>query len=269
MATSPTPFSNVVMDSRAPLSMIETLRKTAARNSLGRRLVARGRPGVTPQRRAIDGVDVPHGPAGGLGVGRQDVDARTRQIGPVANVLGVALADGENDDRGRDHAPVRPGLPVVADQLFLGDLLDVRFERERRDVGVEASDDGPGLRAAALVRLPKRHITPGLPLPRLLERRDDRLSVRLSRRRVGRQDELGLRPGGGRCPRVFAVSRPFAPAAAAGGRQKEEDGNGCRNSSETRLGPRRHASTSVANGDTSSPRRPCYIAGVSPGIRRP
>ena len=36
-STSPTPFSKLVMDSRAPLSMMETLRKMLLRNSLSRR----------------------------------------------------------------------------------------------------------------------------------------------------------------------------------------------------------------------------------------
>ena len=67
------------------------------------------------QPRAVDGVDVPAGPAGGLRVGVEDADAGPGQVGPVADPLRVARRGRRSTTRLRVTIPlVGPVVPVLA-----------------------------------------------------------------------------------------------------------------------------------------------------------
>ena len=86
----------------------------------------------------------------------------------VGDPLGVALADGEDDDGVGDHPLVLGARPARVDEARLDETLHVRRERERHDVGAEARLDGPALLAGAAVGLVERHALAGRRLCELL-----------------------------------------------------------------------------------------------------
>ena len=109
---------------------------------------ARGQGGTPRREEAVLPV------ARGLRVGRDDRDAVAVEIRPVGNLLGVTLADDEDDDRVVGNRTVVVAiLPVGADQPRLGDRLDVGPGGQRDDIGVEAVDDGAGLASRSGMRL--------------------------------------------------------------------------------------------------------------------
>src|SRR5919202_304440 len=78
---------------------------------------------------AVRGEDVPLRGAARERVGRQHLDARLEQVVPGADVLRVALADDEADDRLRDEAPRRRARPVLAHEPVLHEPVHVGRER--------------------------------------------------------------------------------------------------------------------------------------------
>ena len=92
--------------------------------------------------------------AGGFWIGGDDRDVAAIQIGPVGNLLGVALAHHKHHDGVVGHrGVVKPVLPVGPDQLRLGDRLDVGPGRQGHHVGVETVDHCPRLAPRTGVRL--------------------------------------------------------------------------------------------------------------------
>ena len=65
--------------------------------------------------------------------------------------FGVALADGEHDDRGRHDALVRAVVPGLGDEARVDQPGDVAGHREVDVVGLEAVDDRPALVAGGAV----------------------------------------------------------------------------------------------------------------------
>ena len=112
---------------------------------------------------------VPARAARGLGVGRDDLDARLDQVAPVLDALGVALAHQEDDGRGVGRAVLRQALlPGGVEQAaVLGDGVDVVGQGQRHHVGLQPVDDRAGLLARAAVRLLHGHVLagPGFPAP--------------------------------------------------------------------------------------------------------
>src|SRR5215218_5227761 len=96
--------------------------------------------------RAVAGEQVPLRRARGERVGSEHLDPRLEQVVPGADVLGVALADDERDDRARDEPLGRVCGPALVDEPGLDESSHVGLERERHHVGGEA-----GLDRAALV----------------------------------------------------------------------------------------------------------------------
>ena len=138
------------------------------------------------------------------GFGCDHLDAVLQQVVPGLDVLRVALARREHDDGVGDEAVVLVLVPVRGDLLGLDELVDVRRQRQRDDVGVQAGLDGAGLVAGGAVGLLEADV---LAVGGLLEGGDD-LLVRLLRRRVGDQAE--------------AARAPRGVAAAAAGREAQD-----------------------------------------------
>ena len=143
--------------------------------------------------RAVDRVDVPAGPAGGLRVGVEHAHARPGQVVPVLDLLGIARPDADHDQAAGDHPLVGPGVPVGLDQPGLDQRLHVALEREHRDVGVEPRGDRPGLGAGGVVRLLEPDVAAGLALPLGRERGQQAVVERLADHRIGPDRErVGL-----------------------------------------------------------------------------
>ena len=87
------------------------------------------------EHRAVRGHHVPAGAARAERVRGDDLDARLQEVVPRPDVLRVALAHGEDDDRSRHEAVRRVAVPVGRDELRRDEVGDVRFEREVDDVG--------------------------------------------------------------------------------------------------------------------------------------
>src|SRR4051812_32084141 len=119
-------------------------------------------------------------------VRRDHLDARLREVLPLRDVLGVALARHEDDDRVGDHALVLVLVPALVDEAAVHQPRDVGLERELDHVGLEAAVDRAALVAGGAVGLGERHV---LALWGLLEGRDQR-GVRLLGRRI--RDEAQL-----------------------------------------------------------------------------
>ena len=85
-------------------------------------------------------------------VRREHLDARLEQVVPGLDVLRIALAHDERDDRGGDEAVVRPVLPRRLDQPGVDQARHVRLGRERHDVGGLAGLDGARLVAGRAER---------------------------------------------------------------------------------------------------------------------
>ncbi len=145
---------------------------------------------------------IPPRAAGGLRVRRDDADAGLRQIGPVADLLRVALAHQQDDGRGVGRGIVRqPALPVGGKlAAVLRDGVDVAAEGKGDHVRLEAVDDRTGLAARAAVRGADRHLLAGLFPPMTGEGIVDD-AVELARRIIGDVDERdrGLGPHGTGC----------------------------------------------------------------------
>ncbi len=161
----------------------------------GRRLAAARlleRPGIGRQV-------VPARAARGLRVGRDHRDARPREVAPVLDLLGVALADEEHDRRGVRRAVVRQArLPVRRQELaLLRERVDVVGERERHDVGLQAVDDRARLLAGAAVRLLDLDDLAGLLLP-VRDERGVVVRVQLARRVIRHVQERRFRRTGAR-----------------------------------------------------------------------
>src|SRR3954468_2928623 len=175
---------------------------------LGDELAQIGEPGgrvlAAAALRAVGGHDVPLRRAARERVRGEDLDARLEQVVPRADVVRVALAHDEADDRLRDEALRRRARPVLGDEPVFDEAVHVRRERERHDVGGEARLDRAALVARGAVGLAERHAVAGR---RLLEAGDD-LVVDDLRGRVRHERELGL---------GTAAARAGARGAAAGG----------------------------------------------------
>ena len=135
------------------------------------------------QLRAVGGHQVPLRAARRERVRRDDLDVTRDEVVPGLDVLRVALADGEHHDRVGDEPVVLVLVPVRRDESLVDKPRDVRLERERRDVRVEAGDDCVSLVARGAVGLLERD---ALAVRRLVEGGDD-LLVRLLRGGVGDQ----------------------------------------------------------------------------------
>src|SRR3954453_7549614 len=124
---------------------------------LGDELAQIGEPGgrvlAAAALRAVGGHDVPLRRAARERVRGEDLDARLEQVVPRADVLRVALADDEADDRLRDEALRRRARPVLGDEPVLDEAVHVRRERERHDVGGEARLDRAALVTGGAVGL--------------------------------------------------------------------------------------------------------------------
>ena len=131
-----------------PFAFAELLARVRA---LTRR--ADGRPGtrlayadvaadLATQRGAVDRGDVPHRAAARARVRREHSNAGTGEVVPITNAVRIARAHAEYDDRAADHPAMGARLPVVRDQTGIDQALNVRLERERRDVRLESPGDG-------------------------------------------------------------------------------------------------------------------------------
>src|SRR5919106_563644 len=158
---------------------------------------------------AVGGHDVPLRAARGERVRRDHLDAFAHEVVPRPDVLGITLADDEDDDRLGHHAVVLVFRPVRGDESRVDEPRDVGLERERDHVRVEARLDRPALLARGRVGLLEVDARTGRSL---LEGRDD-LLVGLARRRVGDEREGAAASGG-----AGGVA-----AAAAGGRDCEDE----------------------------------------------
>ena len=107
--------------------------------------------------RAVGGHQVPLRAARRERVRRDDLDVAGDDVVPGLDVLRVALADREHHDRVGDEAVVLVLVPVGRDEVLVDKPRDVRLERERRDVRVEAGDDRVSLVARRAVGLLERH----------------------------------------------------------------------------------------------------------------
>src|SRR3954464_12539746 len=198
---------------------------------LGDELAQVGEPGgrdiAAAALRPVGGHDVPLRRAARERVRREDLDARLEQVVPRADVLRVALADDEADDRLRDEALRRRARPVLGDEPVLDEAVHVRRERERHDVGGEARLDRSALVARGAVGLAERHAVSGR---RLLEA-GDHLVVDDLRGRVRDERELGLRAAAARASARGAAAGGVGRAAARGQRQGG-DGDECGERSE-------------------------------------
>src|SRR4051794_24855802 len=92
--------------------------------------------------RAVCGHHVPARAAARERVRRDHLDARLREVAPGLDVLRVALARDEDDDRVRDHALVLVLVPARVDEPAVHEPRDVGLERELDDVGGQATVDG-------------------------------------------------------------------------------------------------------------------------------
>src|SRR6266511_864622 len=156
--------------------------------------------------RAVRGHHVPAGAARGERVRRDHVDARLDQVFPVLDVLRVAVADDEDDDRARDEALVLVLVPRLVDETGGDERVEVGLQRQVDDVRGLAGDHGAGLRLRCAVGLREVDVSAG---GGRLERGDD-LCEGFLRRGVGDEVEL----------------RRLACSGCRGGRREREGGDG-------------------------------------------
>src|SRR3954469_24195612 len=177
--------------------------------------------------RAIRGHDVPLRRAARERVRGEHPDARLEQVVPRADVLRVALANDEADDRLRDEGLRRRARPVLADEPVADETVHVGGERERHDVRRQPRLDGAALIAGGAERLLEADAGARL---RLAARGDD-LVVDDLRGRVRDERELGLRAAAARASARGAAAGGVGGAAARGQRQGG-DGDECGERSE-------------------------------------
>ena len=79
------------------------------------------------------------------GFGGDDLDAGLGEVGPAGDVLRVALAHDEHDDRVGDVAAVLILVPIGGDEAFLDEPGHVGLQRERDVVGAQPGNDCPAL----------------------------------------------------------------------------------------------------------------------------
>src|SRR5215212_1220998 len=97
--------------------------------------------------RAVGGHDVPLGAARGERVGLDHLNVVRDQVVPRLDVLGVALANDEHDDRVGHEALVLVLIPALVDQPGIDQARHVRRERELDHVRSQAALDGARLLA--------------------------------------------------------------------------------------------------------------------------
>jgi hypothetical protein len=161
---------------------------------------------------AVSGHQVPPSAAGGERVGCDDLDTRLHQVGPVDDVLGVALAGGDDDDGVGDEPVVLILIPTRRHDLGVDQPLHVGLERELDDVSFETGGHCAALVAGGPIGLGELDVLAGR---RGLEGLDD-LFVRRLRRGVGDQAQLDRAATAGGSRRT----------AAAGQRQEARTGQG-------------------------------------------
>src|SRR6478736_2556354 len=168
---------------------------------------------------AVGGHQVPLRRARRERVGREHAEPGLEQVGPRVDVLRVALADDQRDDRLRDQALVGVVGPVLGHEAVADQAVHVGRQREGHDVGRQAVLDGAALVAGGAIGLGERDALAGVGL---LEAGDD-LVVDDLRRRVGDQRQLGraLARGGRR-----AAAGRVGRAAARGDGEGEQGGDG-------------------------------------------
>ena len=181
---------------------------------------------VPAERRTPCGHEVPARAAARGRVRGEHLDAGRREVVPVRDPGGVAGTDVEDDDRGGHHPAVGRVGPVVRDQSGVGDLVDVRTERECDDVGLVARDHVGRLRRGRAVGLLEDHVLAVVVfLPLVTEGRDD-LAVDLARRAVRREADHGG-VGDVRCsppPRPRGSNRTRTARGRARGRARPVGG---------------------------------------------
>ncbi len=112
---------------------------------------------------AVRGHEVPLGAAGRERIRRHDLDLAGDEVVPGLNVLRVALANDEDDNRVRDHAVVLRGRgPVGRDEPGIDEAGHVRLQGEGDVVGWQAGLDGAALLARGGVRLLELDAAPGV-----------------------------------------------------------------------------------------------------------
>src|SRR4051794_527139 len=171
---------------------------------------------------AVGGEDVPLRRTARERVRGEHLDARLEQVVPRADVLRVALADDEADDRPRDEALRRRVGPVLGDEAGLDETVHVGGERERHDVRRQPRLDGAALIAGGAERLLEADAGARL---RLAERGDD-LVVDDLRRGVGDERQLRLRAAAGRGAARRAAASGVVRAAAGRRHQRDSDRDG-------------------------------------------
>jgi hypothetical protein len=126
---------------------------------------------------------VPARAARGLRIRGNDRDAGLHQVGPVVDLLRIALAHQEHDRRGVRRAVLREAcLPVRAEPLALAlNGIDVVRECKRDDVRRQPVDHGAGLTARAAVRLLDRDLLAGARLP-VFGKLGVQIAIQLARR---------------------------------------------------------------------------------------
>ena len=87
------------------------------------------------------------------GFGVTTCDARLDQVVPALDVLRVAVAEREHDDRVGGDAVVALLVPVRVDEPGVDEQVHVVAGREEDDVGGQAGDDGLRLARRGAVRL--------------------------------------------------------------------------------------------------------------------
>ena len=124
---------------------------------------------------------------------RNDLDARLDQVVPVANALGISLADQEENRRQVRTVVVGQllgtGLPILGQQALRGNGIDVIGQGQGNHRGLRTIDHAAGLLARSAVRRMDRHILAGRLLP-VLGESDIIFLIQLSGRVVGHVQKL-------------------------------------------------------------------------------
>src|SRR4026208_775612 len=100
---------------------------------------------------AIERQYIPHCATACFRIWGQNFKVWLSEIGPILNILWVAIAYCKSDDRCADHPAIRFTAPVVSDESGFFNADDVRFKRQGDDIRLEAFDDRAGLRTRALI----------------------------------------------------------------------------------------------------------------------
>ena len=189
--TSPLPDRKVFSESRALLSWTATCRKSWSSFACACALVF---PSLSHAPYAA--ITFQRAPPDVNGFGVITWTPRLEEIVPALDVLRIAVANREGDERVGDDPLVGLLVPLAVDQPCLDERVHVGPEREGDDVGLEAGLHRPRLVAGGAVRLGEAHAASRR---RALEHRDQ-LRVRLARRRVGDERQLDVLAGGaGHC----------------------------------------------------------------------